>query len=125
MSGPRRRKFVSPIGSRITWHGGRGRQRSRWALIIALAILDRDAPVAAVFLRRVVAGRLVIRAAVVPDDDVPVAPPVTVLGVGLDHAVGQLLDQRIALALVEPLDAQDLSGIEVERLPPGLGMLSL
>src|SRR6188508_2654616 len=37
MSGPRRRKFVGPIVSRVTWHGGRGRQRSRWALIIALA----------------------------------------------------------------------------------------
>src|SRR5678815_508230 len=36
MSGPRRRKFVGPIVSRITWHGGRGRQRSRWALLIAL-----------------------------------------------------------------------------------------
>src|SRR5258705_9293074 len=31
---PRRRKFVGPIVSRVTWHGGRGRQRSRWALII-------------------------------------------------------------------------------------------
>src|ERR1700675_2184105 len=37
MSGPRRRKFGAPIVSRVTWHGGRGRQRSRWALIIALA----------------------------------------------------------------------------------------
>ena len=36
MSGPRRRKFVGPLVSRVTWHGGRGRQRSRWALIIAL-----------------------------------------------------------------------------------------
>ena len=37
MSGPRRRKFVGPLGSRVTWHAGRGRQRNRWALIIALA----------------------------------------------------------------------------------------
>ncbi len=33
MSGPRRRKFVRPIISPVTWHGGRGRQRSRWAFI--------------------------------------------------------------------------------------------
>ena len=46
MSGPRRRKFVDPIVSRVTWHGGRGRQRSSWALLIALALpyptLDTD-----------------------------------------------------------------------------------
>src|SRR6266545_1127207 len=37
MSGPRRRKFVSPIVSRVTWHGGRGTPYlRRWALIIAL-----------------------------------------------------------------------------------------
>src|ERR1700682_5926918 len=38
MSGPRRRKFVGPNVSRVTWHGGRGRQRSRWALLIALEV---------------------------------------------------------------------------------------
>src|SRR5687767_4621912 len=38
MSGPRRRKFVGPIVSRVTWHGGRGTPYlRRWALIIALA----------------------------------------------------------------------------------------
>src|SRR6185503_5311926 len=37
MSGPRRRKFVGPLVSRVMWHGGRGRQRSRWAPIVALA----------------------------------------------------------------------------------------
>src|SRR5258705_12676046 len=26
MSGPRRRKFVGPLVSRVTWHGGRGRR---------------------------------------------------------------------------------------------------
>src|SRR6185295_4200428 len=31
------RKFVGSIVSRVAWHGGRGRQRSRWALLIALA----------------------------------------------------------------------------------------
>src|SRR6185436_19575855 len=44
MSGPRRRKFVGPIVSRVTWHGGRGRQRSRWALIIALAAQEPGRP---------------------------------------------------------------------------------
>src|ERR1700692_2720851 len=42
MSGPRRRKFVGLIVSRVTWHGGRGRQRSRWALLIALATRQLD-----------------------------------------------------------------------------------
>src|SRR4029453_9552747 len=38
MSGPRRRKFVGPLVSRVTWHGGRGTPYlRRWALIIALA----------------------------------------------------------------------------------------
>jgi len=46
------------------------------------ALLDRDAPVDAVFLGRVVARRLVIRAAVVPDDDVALAPLVAVLAAG-------------------------------------------
>src|SRR6266545_828055 len=41
MFGPRRRKFVGPILSRVTWHGGRGRQRSRWALIIALGAVEQ------------------------------------------------------------------------------------
>src|SRR4029453_17182115 len=37
MSGPRRRKFVGPTVSRVTWHGGRGTPYlRRWALIIAL-----------------------------------------------------------------------------------------
>ena len=41
----------------------------------------------AVFLGRVVAGGFVIRAAVVPDDDVPLAPFVAVFRIGLDHVV--------------------------------------
>src|ERR1700692_4088896 len=41
MSGPRRRKFVGPIVSRVTWHGGRGTPYlRRWALIIALAEVE-------------------------------------------------------------------------------------
>src|SRR5678815_1884162 len=42
VSGPRRRKFVGPIVSRVTWHGGRGRQRSRWALLFALPSADGE-----------------------------------------------------------------------------------
>src|ERR1700693_176599 len=85
-------------------------------------LLDRDAPMDAVFLGRVVARRPVVRAAVVPDDDVALAPSVAVLGAGLDHAAGQLLDHLVALALFESLDAQDLAGIEVESFAPRFGM---
>ena len=46
-----------------------------------------------------------VGAAVVPDDDVTLSPLVAVLGVGLDHALGQFVDDRIALGLVEALDA--------------------
>src|SRR6185295_4236565 len=43
MSGPRRRKFVGPNVSRVTWHGGRGTPYlRRWALIIALAPRQLD-----------------------------------------------------------------------------------
>src|SRR2546426_4808765 len=86
------------------------------------ALLDRDAPVDAVFLGRVVARRLVIRAAVVPDDDIALAPLVAVLTAGLDHVAGQLLDQLVALPHVDALDAQDLARIEVEALAPCLRM---
>src|SRR4029450_13403284 len=59
MSGPRRRKFVGPIVSRVTWHVAR-RSRApylrRWALLIALvqdlehlrvvvAVVEREFPV--------------------------------------------------------------------------------
>src|SRR5205814_8687186 len=80
------------------------------------ALLDRHAPVDAVFFGRVVGRRLVVRTAVVPDDDVALAPPVTVLALGLDHALGQLVDQRVALLRLEPLDAKDLPRIEIEPL---------
>src|SRR5678815_5901414 len=65
MSGPRRRKFVGPIVSRVTWHGGRGRQRSRWALILALGAhvavigmtVEVGEPVRDVLLYRLDAGQ--------------------------------------------------------------------
>src|SRR5437763_13612467 len=76
-------------------------------------LVDRDAPVDSIFFGRVVAGGLVVRAPVVPDDDVALAPSVTVLALGLDHVPGQLLDQRVALPLLEPLAPQALTGIAV------------
>src|SRR5207249_11941454 len=86
------------------------------------ALLDRDPPVDAVLFRRVIARRPVVRAAVVPDDDVALAPLVAVLGVGLDHAFRQLRDDRVALLLVHALDPQDLARFDVERRAPSLGM---
>src|SRR5258705_1202743 len=85
-------------------------------------LFDRHAPVDAVFLGRIVAGRLVVGAAIVPDDDVSLAPAVAVLALGLDHKPGQLVDQRVALLLLEALDAEDLARIEVQPLPPRLRM---
>src|SRR5437762_9491517 len=52
---------------------------------LPILIVDRDPPVYAVLLWRVVAGGFVIRASVVPDDDVALAPFVAVFGIGLDH----------------------------------------
>src|SRR5438270_13325277 len=48
-------------------------------------IVDRDPPVYAVLFRRVVAGGFVIRAGIVPDDDVLLAPFVAVFSIWLDH----------------------------------------
>src|SRR5947207_15170529 len=93
--------------------GGRARVRGG-------ALLDRHAPVDALFLGWIVARRLVIRAAVVPDDDVALPPAVTVFALRLDHALRQLVDQRAALVLVDSLDPQDLAGIEVAAFAPGL-----
>src|SRR4029453_7512166 len=85
-------------------------------------LLDRHAPVDAILLGRVITGRLVIGAAIVPDDDVARAPAVAILTLGLDHEPGQLVDQRVALFLLEALDAEDLARIEVQSLSPGLRM---
>src|SRR5262249_56719093 len=75
-----------------------------------------------VFLGRVVPRRLVVRAAVVPDHDIAAAPAVAVLTLGLDHPLGQLLDQVVALRLLQSLDAEDLARIEVEALALRLRM---
>src|SRR5204863_8095062 len=95
-------------------------RRDQRALRHHSALLDRHAPVDALFLRWIVARRLVIRAAVVPDDDVALPPAVTVFALRLDHALRQLVDHRVALVLVDSLDPQDLAGIEVEAFAPGL-----
>src|SRR5579863_3792728 len=84
--------------------------------------LDRHPPVDAVLLGRVVARRLVVGAAVVPDDDVALPPLVAVLPLGLDHVAGELLEQRIAFLRLQPLDPEDLAGVEIERFAPGFGM---
>ena len=63
-----------------------------------------------------------IRAAVVPDHDVALAPLVAILGRRLDHVGAQFLDDRVALRLFEAFDAQDLSVVVVERRASGLGM---
>src|SRR6266542_1281027 len=60
-------------------------------------LLDRHAPVDAVFLVRV-------------------------FPLGLNHAPGELIDQRVALRLLQALDAEDLARIEVQSLTPGFGM---
>src|SRR5262245_61507649 len=86
------------------------------------ALFDRHPPVDAVFLGRVIARRLVVRAAVVPDDDVALAPVVPVLRVRLDHALRQLVDDRVALVRLQTLDAQDLARIEVETAALRLGV---
>src|SRR5207253_10260778 len=83
-------------------------------------VIDRDAPMDAVFLGRVVAGRPMIRAAVVPDHDVALMPDVMVFGVGHNHALFQLGDQRVAFLIVDADEVADLAGIEVERLAAGL-----
>ena len=77
-------------------------------------VVDRDAPMYAVFLRRVVAGGLVVRATVVPDYDIALAPDVMVLGVGYHHAFAQLCDQLVAFLVLDPDEVANLARIEIE-----------
>src|SRR5262245_38951636 len=86
------------------------------------SVFDRHAPVDTVLFGWVVARRLVIAAAVVPDDDVARVPLVAIRAVGLDHVAGQLFDQRVALLLLETFDADDLARVEVEGLASRLGV---
>jgi len=74
----------------------------------------------AVFLGRVVAGGLVVGAAIVPDHDVALAPDVMVFGAGHDHALFQFGDQRVAFCVINPDQVADLAGIEIQRPAAGL-----
>src|SRR5215469_1188033 len=76
----------------------------------------------AILFRRVVAGGLVVRAAIVPDHDIAFAPDVVVFGVWRDHALLQFGDQRVAFLILDADEVTNLAGIEVERLPARLGM---
>src|SRR5215216_4831982 len=87
-------------------------------------VFDRDAPMYTVFFRRIIARRLVIRATVVPDDDVALAPVVTILTRRLDHVGVHLLDDRIALGGIDSEDIEDLALIVIEQRASGFGMLT-
>src|SRR2546427_432320 len=87
--------------------GGRARVRGG-------ALLDRDAPVDAVFLGWIVARRLVVRAAVVPDDDVALAPLVAVLPRRLGPLTGPLRHPTLALPPPHPPRAPDVCPVEGE-----------
>ena len=73
----------------------------------------------AFFLRGIVAGRLVIRAAIVPDHDVADLPLVGVLGAMRRHAAGEFLDEGIAVIRAHALDVRNLHRVEVEHPASG------
>ena len=85
-------------------------------------ILDRNAPVDALFFRRVIARRIVVRAAIVPDDDIASAPLVAVLVGRLRHESCHLVDDGRALGFFKTFDAEDLVLVEIEQLASGLDM---
>ena len=58
----------------------------------------------AILFRWIVRRRLVISAAVVPNDDVALAPLVTVTATRLDHVSGQFFDQIVTLGLLQTFD---------------------
>src|SRR4051812_20776440 len=99
------------------------RRRPVRALCGEASTLDRDAPVNAVFFGRVIACRLVVRAAVVPDHDVAFAPLMTVLRRRVGHERSQFVDDRVALSGVDAFDAQDFVLVEIKQLAAGLSML--
>ena len=68
----------------------------------------------AVLVGRVVAGGLVVGAAVVPDDDVADPPFVAVFAVRLDHRGGQFVDQRITFGRFGALNEQDFAWIKIQ-----------
>ncbi|MBV9199071.1 MAG: SDR family oxidoreductase, partial [Alphaproteobacteria bacterium] len=117
--------FVS--GAALPVDGAATAPRPREPLFCGFAgfdavIVDRDPPVDAVFLGRVVAGRPVIGAAVIPDHDIPLAPFMAVFGARLDHVSFELGNQRIAFLPVVADDVDDLAGIKIERFAAGFRM---
>ena len=88
---------------------------SRWRRLVCRqsllrALLDRHAPVDAVLFRRVIARRLVVRAAVVPDHDVAHAPLVACIRPRAGSCARQLIDQHVAILRAEPFDQRILPG---------------
>ena len=81
---------------------------------------DGDAPVDTLLVDWIAAGRRVERTAIVPDHDVAHRPLVAVLRRRRHHVIGELPDQRVAFAVAQALDAQDVGGVGVERLAAGL-----
>ena len=74
----------------------------------------------AVFIRRVVCRSFVIRTAIVPDHNVTLQPLMMILGTALDHMVRKLINEPIAFVMLEPFNAQNFSGIEVQCLAASL-----
>src|SRR5580704_785004 len=64
-------------------------------------IVDRDTPVDAFFIGRIVAGRLVVRAAIVPDDDVALFPDMVVFGLGRHHRSAKLGDDIVTFRALD------------------------
>src|SRR4051794_27090703 len=77
-------------------------------------LLDRHTPVDAILLRRIIAGGLMIRTAVVPDHDIADMPLVTILSVRLHHIGLELGDQVIAFGLFRALHGKDLARVEIQ-----------
>src|ERR1035438_4406889 len=84
--------------------------------------LNRDAPMDAILLRRIIARRAVVGTAVVPDHDVADPPLVPVLPLRLHHVGFKFVDQVIAFGSFRALDREDLAGIEIQRLPVGFAV---
>src|SRR5256712_6976305 len=87
--------------------GGRAR-------VCAAALLDRDAPVDTFLLGRVVARGFVVRAAVIPDDDVAFAPLVAGLPPPPGHLTGSLPHPPLPPPLIQHPPAPELARGEVE-----------
>src|SRR4030095_6508925 len=117
MSGPRRRRFVGPLVSRVTWHGGRGTPYlRRWALIIALAtrLLDRVAEGAEVLGDALAVVALDLDGAVL-HGAAGAAEPLERSGAPLDLTDGQASDHGHDLAIPAAAVAKDAHDAVVRR----------